>query len=151
MQWTQTKRGLAITTAVLLLTAGCGGDKGPTGPGGGGGDGPAGAYELVAVDRSQVPAVVQVEDCIPTRFQRGELLLNPDGTWWLELGFYDDNYQDGATASDDGAYVQEGSTVWLHSTFSGFTHQARVGGAEVAILYDWCYNGVPDVELVLER
>ena len=132
----------------LLLAAACGGgDKGPTGPGGGAG---GGTYELVALGNAGLPIDLQIEDCLMTRFYGGELSLHEDGTWQQALGFYDDNYGD-ATARDEGTFEQDGATMWLTSEYSGVTHQATVGGGQVRIMYDWCYNGVPDVQLVFDR
>ena len=137
---------LAPWTA-LLLGVGCGGgSKGPTGPGGDG----ATSYDLVALGRFGLPADVQVEDCITTRFHGGELRLDGDGTWEMVIEFSDDNY-DGATSSDEGEFEEDGATVWLTSMYSGITHQATVDGGEVRIMYDWCFNGVPDVQLVFDR
>lgn len=137
---------LAPWTA-LVLGIGCGGgDKGPTGPGA---DGPD-SYELVSLGRMGLPADVQVEDCIPTRFFGGGLRLDEDGTWQLELEFYDDNYGN-ATASDEGEFQEDGGTVWLGSANSGVVHQGTLDGGELKIMYDWCYNGVADVQLVFDR
>jgi hypothetical protein len=41
--------------------------------------------------------------------------------------------------------------VWLASKYSGATYPGTIDGGEVAIMYDWCYNGVPDVQLVFDR
>jgi hypothetical protein len=146
-----TRTALAAMGAMVLATACGGGDKGPTGPGGGDpGVGAEGYYQLVALGGIEVPADLQVEDCIVTRFHGGDLWLQDDGTWQLQIGFSDDNY-DGATATDEGDFEQDGSTLWLTSAYSGVSHEARIGGGEVQIAYDWCFNGVPDVQLVLER
>lgn len=150
MQRSKATRGLALALGMALVAAGCGGDKNPAGPGGGGNDGPEGAYDLVALGRMGLPADVQVEDCILTRFYGGELTITENGTWQLELGFHDDNYGD-ATASDEGEFSQDGENVWFTSMYSGDTHEGSMEGGEVTIMYDWCYNGVPDVQLVLER
>lgn len=149
MQWSEIRRHLSILASgsAMLLAAACGGDKGPTGPGGGG---IAGTYDLVALGRAGLPADAQVEDCILTRFYGGELRLDGDGTWRMALEFHDDNYGD-ATAQDAGEFAQDGATVWLGSEYSGDSHQATIDGSEMRIMYDWCYNGVPDVQLVFER
>ena len=137
---------LAPWTA-LLLAIGCGdGSKSPAGPEG---DGTA-TYDLVALGRMGLPADVQVEDCITSRFQRGELQLDENGAWEMWIEFSDANYEL-ATASDDGRFVAEGATVWLASEWSGITHQATLDGGEVRIQYDWCFNGVADVQLVFAR
>jgi hypothetical protein len=134
---------------VLLLATGCGGgDENPIGPGDG--EAPVGEYELVALGRIELPAHVQVEDCITTRFYGGRLRLSGNGTWQMEIGFSDDNYDD-ATASDEGGFEQQGATVWLTSGYSGVAHQGTLDGRVVRIMYDWCFNGVPDVQLVMAR
>lgn len=43
-----------------------------------------------------------------------------------------------------------GNTVWFQSNVSGSTYQATYDGTDLAITCDWCYNGVPDVQLVFE-
>jgi len=147
------KRGvsmLAVASAVLLATGcGGGGDKSPTGPGGGG-NGVTGEYELVALGRAGLPTDVEVEDCIVTRFFEGGLKLNDDGTWKLGLHIYDDNYGDSGYL-DEGEYEQDGSTLWLWSVYYEATFQGTVDGGEVSIMYDWCENGVPDVQFVFDR
>lgn len=137
---------LAAASAVLLATA-CGGDKN-TGPGGG--NGIEGEYDLVALGRAGLPTDVQIEDCIPTRFFEGGLKLNDDGTWKIRLHIYDDNYGDSGY-EDEGGYEQEGSTVWLWSVYYEATFQGTVDGGEVSIMYDWCENGVPDLQFVFDR
>jgi hypothetical protein len=41
--------------------------------------------------------------------------------------------------------------VWFDSQISGTSYAGTVNGTEVKIMYDWCYNGVPDVQLVFAR
>ena len=150
MHWSETKRHMSILAAAsaLLVAAACGGDKSPTGPGGGGG--PTATYDLVALGRAGLPADAQLEDCIVTRFYSGGLQLDGNGSWQLQLQFHDDNYGD-AGYTDEGQFEQQGSTVWLNSELSGDTFQATLDGTEMKIMYDWCYNGVPDVQLVFDR
>jgi hypothetical protein len=141
---------LAAASAVLLATACGGGDnKGPTGPGGGD-NGVTGEYELVTVGRSALPTDVQIEDCIPTRFFEGQLKLLDDGTWKLGLHLYDDNYGDSGYL-DEGEWEQDGSTVQLYSVYYRATFEGRLTGNEVSIMYDWCENGVPDLQFVFDR
>jgi hypothetical protein len=126
---------------------GCGGgDHNPTGPGGG----IAADYDMVAVGRAGLPADAEVEDCTLTRFYSGSLRLNGNGTWQVRLQVNDDNYGDW-TSVDEGQFPQDGATAWLNSKYSGATNQATLDGGEVTIMYDWCYNGVPDVQLVFDR
>jgi hypothetical protein len=142
---------LAAASAVLLATACGGGDKSPTGPGNGGDDNAiTGEYELVQVGRDGLPTEVQIEDCIPTQFFEGRLRLEADGTWKLGLHLYDDNYGD-AGYLDEGQYERNGSTVRLYSVYYDATFQARLDDGEVSIMYDWCENGVPDLQFVFDR
>jgi hypothetical protein len=141
---------LTAASAGLLATA-CGGgdDKGPTGPGGGG-NGITGTYELTALGRDGLPTDVQIEDCIPTRFFEGGLKLNDDGTWKIRLHIYDDNYGDSGY-EDEGEYEQNGSSVSLWSVYYEASFRGTVDGGEVSIMYDWCDNGVPDLQFVFDR
>ena len=93
---------------------------------------------------------MQIEDCIPTRFFEGRLRLEADGTWRLGLHLYDDNYGDSGYG-DEGQYERDGSTVWLYSVYYEATFEARVNGGQVSIMYDWCENGVPDLQFVFDR
>ena len=137
---------LAPWTA-LLLGIGCGGDdKSPTGPGGGG----ATSYELVALGRVGLPADLAVEDCITTRFYGGDLEVREDGTWRIRLGVHDAADGDWPYL-DEGEFDDDGETVWFDSWYSGASYPGTADGAEMKIMYDWCYNGVPDVQLVFER
>jgi hypothetical protein len=65
----------------------------------------------------------------------GTTLLLADGDW----GYRDQGH---IGADEDG--------VWFDSEVSGVSYQGLVGGGEVTIVYDWCFNGVPDVQLVFE-
>lgn len=137
---------LAPWTA-LVLGIGCGGgDKGPTGPGGGG----SSTYELVALGRMGLPADAVLEDCIPTRFYGGDLEVREDGTWRIRLGVHDEKDGDWAY-QDDGDVYEDGETVWFESQYSGMSYSGTVDGSEVRIMYDWCFNGVPDVQLVFDQ
>jgi hypothetical protein len=138
---------LAPWTA-LLLAIGCGGgDKGPSGPGGG--QGPV-SSELVSLGRMGLPADAQLEDCTLTRFYGGGLEVTDDGSWQITLQVHDNNYGDWGYA-DEGEIEEDGTTVWFVSDVSGSSYQGEVDGSEVRIMYDWCYNGVPDVQLVFDR
>ena len=131
----------------VLLAAACGGgDKGPTGPGG---EAPA-SYEMVSLGRMGLPADAQVEDCIVTRFYGGDLQVTADGDWRIGLGVHDDNYGDWGH-EDEGTIEQDGDNVWFTSVYSGSSYQGQVDGSEVKIMYDWCYNGVADVQLVFDQ
>lgn len=146
MHRSETKRRvsiLAAASALLLATACGGGDKSPTGPGGG--DGGA-DFDLVALGFAGLPADTQLEDCTMTRFYGGGLHVNRDGTWRISLQVHDDNDGDWGYR-DEGEVEQDGETLWFDSGISGASYQGTVDGSEIKIMYDWCYNGVPDVQL----
>jgi hypothetical protein len=132
----------------LLLAAACGGgDNGPTGPD----DGMAPVtYDLVALGRAGLPADAQLEDCTVTRFYSGGLQVTDDWSWQISLQVHD---VDGDWGYLDEGEVEEdaGGALWFVSDVSGSSYQATVDGNEVSIMYDWCYNGVPDVQLVFDR
>jgi hypothetical protein len=151
MHWRNAKRCLSILAAgsALMLAAACGGgDKGPTGPGGD--NNIAGNYDLVALGGAGLPADVEPEDCTVTRFYSGGLQLKANGTWQLGLQFSDENYGNSGY-EDDGQFEQDGRTVWLKSAVSGSRYHATIEGDQVNVMYDWCYDGVPDVELTFGR
>jgi hypothetical protein len=131
----------------LLLAAACGGgDKGPTGPGGG--DEPIG-YELVSLGRMGLPADAQLEDCTLTRFYSGQLQVTDDWSWQISLQVHDVDGDWGYL--DEGEVEEDGEAFRFVSNVSGSSYQGTVNGSEVSIMYDWCYNGVPDVQLVFDR
>jgi hypothetical protein len=132
----------------LLLAAACGGgDKGPTDPGTG--MEPI-TYDLVALGRAGLPADAQLEDCTLTRFYSGGLRVTDDGSWEIRLQVHDDNYGDWGYA-DGGEVEEDGGAFWFVSDVSGSAFQGTLDRAEATIMYDWCYDGVPDVQLVFDR
>jgi hypothetical protein len=63
---------------------------------------------------------------------------------------HDGNYGDWGYR-DEGQIEQDGSTLWFDSEVSGTSHQGTIDGQEITIMYDWCENGVADVQLVFDR
>jgi hypothetical protein len=139
---------LLVPCAALLLGTGCGGggDKGPTGPGGG----ETARFALMSVGKAGLPADVKVEDCTLTRFYGGEMVVTDDGGWELRLQVHDGNYGDW-TSGDKGEIEDDGYNLWFVSDYSGSSYPADVEGTEIKMMYDWCYNEVPDIQLVLDR
>ena len=130
----------------LLLAAACG-DEGPSGPGGG--DMEPITYDLVSLGRMGLPADAQLEDCTVTRFYSGGLRVTDDGSWEIRLQVHDVDGEWGYL--DNGEVEGDGGAFWFVSDVSGSVYQGTLDGAEATIMYDWCYNGVPDVQLVFDR
>jgi hypothetical protein len=129
----------------LLLAAACGGGDKGTGPGGM----EQITYDLVALGRAGLPADAQLEDCMLTRFYSGALKVTDDGSWHINLQVHDES---GDWGSEDWGEVEEnGGAFWFVSDNDGSTYQGTLDGSEATIMYDWCYNGVPDVQLVFDR
>jgi hypothetical protein len=159
MQWMRIKRGLSILAggSALLLAAACGGgDKSPTGPTGPGGQGPDNPntveFRLAALGRVGLPADLEIEDCKLTRFYSGKIEINPhSGEWQIDLQVHDDTGDWGFR--DWGQSEGDDTDVLFDSDYSGITYQGTVNGngTEVTIMYDWCANGVPDMQLVFDR
>jgi hypothetical protein len=148
MHWAEIKRRLGILVggwALLLATAFGGGDKNPSGSGGGG---DSATYDLVALGHAGLPADTQPEDCTETRLYSGGLKVNANGTWQIKPEVHDESGDWGY--EDEGRIEQNGATVSFDSQISGSSYQGTVDNTGVSIMYDWCYNGVPDVQLVFE-
>lgn len=143
-------------TAMLIAAVGCGGDdKSPTGPGNQGqGDNPnAIEFQLVALGRVGLPTDAQLENCGVTRFYGGKINIDPNtGEWDIHLRVHDDQSGDWGYL-DTGRSVGDDETVLFESDVSGVTYNGTVNGdgTEVTIMYDWCFDGVPDVQLVFDR
>jgi hypothetical protein len=133
--------------AALLLAAACGGggDKTPTGP-----TDNSIQFSLAALGRAGLPADAQVEDCKLTRFYSGQIKLDPNSdAWQIGLEVHDDTGDWGYV--DRGTAHVDGTTVWFDSDISGVSYRGTVSNNEITIMYDWCANGVPDVQLVFDR
>ena len=153
MSWSERIRRLSALspwTALLMAAFGCGGgDKSPTAPGGGGGD--VAELELVRLGLAGLPADAKVEDCTLTRFYGGGITIDQQtGRWQITLQVHDANYGDWGYR-DQGQTEVDGDTVWFDSEISGTSHAGTVDGTEVKVMYDWCENGVADVQLVFDR
>ena len=159
MWWTEKTRRLttlSLGTTLLIAAVGCGGgDKSPTGPDGQGpgGDQNAMEFTLAALGRVGLPADAQLEDCQVTRFYGGTIAIEPKtGQWQIDLRVHDDDDGDWAYR-DYGESVGNGETVFFDSQISGVRYEGTVDGdaTEIKIMYDWCFDGVPDVQLVFDR
>jgi hypothetical protein len=129
----------------LLLAAACGGDKGPTGPDGGM---QQVTYDLVALGRAGLPADAQLEDCLLTRFYSGALKITDDGSWQVTLKIHDER---GDWDAEDHGEVEENGEAFSFVSDDGSIYQGTLASSEATIMYDWCWNGVPDVQLVFDR
>jgi hypothetical protein len=155
----RTRRLSWLVPAALLLATACGGgDKSPTGPGGQDGPGGQGApsnsiqFRLASLGLVGLPADLAIEDCKLTRFYSGKIAIDPNsGEWQVDLQVHDDTGDWGFR--DYGQSVGNDSQVRFTSDYSGITYQGTVNGdgSEVTMMYDWCANGVPDVQLVFDR
>ena len=162
MSWIESMRRLTRLspwTVALIGAIGCGGgDKGPTGPTGPGegGQDPGGStaieFELVRLGLVGLPADTQFEDCPVTRFYGGTIAIEPKtGQWQIDLQVHDDNYGDWGLPGLWASRRKTASGVF-DSQISGVSYAGTVrDGTEMKIMYDWCYNGVPDVQLVFAR
>ena len=129
----------------LLLAAACGGDKSPTEPGG---DMQQISYDLVALGRMGLPADAQLEQCTLTRFYSGTLEVADDWSWHFTLQVHDElgDWE----AENYGEVEENGGAYWFVSD-DGSAYQGTLDGSEATIMYDWCVDGVPDVQLVFDR
>ena len=150
-------RAWYLWTTMLMAAIGCGGggDKSPTGPADPGpADNPnAIEFQLVALGRIGVPSDAQLEDCGVVHFYGGRIEIDPNsGEWQIHLKVHDDESGDWFYL-DTGRSVGDDATVLFESDESGVTYNGTVNqdGTEVTIQYDWCFDGVPDVQLVFDR
>ena len=146
MQWTDLTRGLGmlLTAASSLALAACGSGDKTLGPDTGNVD----TWDMVAVGNAGLPAEAEVEDCRLTRFDHGKLELREDGAWRITLQVNDVSGDWGY--HDEGKYQSNGDTGWFQSQITGTTYRATYDGTDLRIDYDWCENGVTDVQLVFE-
>jgi hypothetical protein len=146
MQWTDLTRRLAkLSAASTLVLAACGGGDKNLGPETGG---DVDTWDMVALGNAGLPAEAEVEDCRLTRFDHGTLELREDGAWRITLQVNDVSGDWGY--HDEGEFQSNGDTGWFRSQITGTTYQATYDGTDLRIDYDWCENGVPDVQFVFE-
>jgi hypothetical protein len=131
-----------------MSACGGGGDKSPTGPGNDGGQQTIN-YQLASLGKVGLPADLQIEDCAITRFYSGRMQVTDDGSWEIVLQVHDFSGDWGYL--DRGEVEQDGVALQFDSEVSGVSYQGQVDGSEIKIMYDWCANGVPDVQLVFDR
>jgi hypothetical protein len=149
-----------VPLPMMLFAAACGGgdSKSPTGPSGPGdeGQGPDGGsrveFQLSSLGLAGLPADAEVEDCQLTRFYGGTIAIDPNsGEWQIDLKVHDDSGD--WHFRDYGGSEGDGTTVLFDSQVSQAIYQGTVNGdaSEIKIMYDWCANGVPDIQLVFDR
>lgn len=144
-----------VPLPVVLFAAACGGgDKSPTGPNdpGPGQQQDRVPFQLVALGRAGLPADAEVEDCQLTRFYGGTIAIDPKtGEWQIDLNVHDDTGD--WHFRDYGGSEGNGNTVVFDSQVSDDSYPGTVNGdaSEITIMYDWCANGVPDIQLVFDR
>jgi hypothetical protein len=132
----------ALALCSTLVLAGCGGSDGNTGPGGGVG----GQYELVGINEDALPESEVIENCSETVFYSGSLSLDGDRfEMQLEL---DDDEQD--WLGDHGTFTRNGNDLHFRSEAWGDQFEGELEGSLVVLYYDYCSNGVADVDLVFE-
>jgi hypothetical protein len=150
MRWFELKRMWRTlpVSAGLVLAVACGGDNdGGTGPGGGS---LSGSYQLVGVDEDGLPEVIQVENCGPARFTSGSMTLDEDGNFELSIVYDDEEGPDGF--QDHGRFQRQGDTDLSFSSVAwGDQFAGEVDGDLVVLYYDFCANGVYDIDFVFEK
>lgn len=141
------RAGRVAAIGALLLSGACGGDNG-TGPGGGGG-GVGGNYQLIGVNDIEVPAVVQMEHCTPSRFTDGALVLDGNGSWQLAIELEDETGQH--VLQDAGQFRRQGEELAFDSEAYGDRFYGEIDEGLVFLYYDFCSNGEHDIDFVFEK
>ena len=139
-------RPVAAWWALVVLAAACGGGKdgGATGPGGGGGD-VVGDYMLVGADNNGLPAVVESEGCSAIQVLNGDISLNTDGTFSMQLNWNDTDGQTRFTG-DHGHYRQTNNGLQFSSETWGDQFQGEAEGDQVSVQWDFC-GDTPGAEM----
>jgi hypothetical protein len=138
-------RTLAALGFTLIVAGACGGGgDNATGPGGSTG----GTYNLVRTNGDRVPAIEQVEDCSPSRFREGTLTLTADGDWHVSVK--GDDERGPQVMSDQGKYERDGGDLSFESPEWG-DFDGEIDGNQVVLHYDFCENGVADIDFEFQR
>ncbi len=132
---------MALCSTVVLT--GCGGSDGGTGPGGGIG----GQYDLVGINEDGLPESEAIEDCSETLFYSGSLSMN-GSHWEMRVDWEDDDGEN--WTGDNGSFERDGNNLYFRSEAWGGDFEGEVEGSLVVLYYDFCSNGVADVDLVFE-
>jgi hypothetical protein len=133
----------AMALASALVLTGCGGSDGGTGPGGGLG----GQYELVGINEDGLPESEVIEGCDETVFYSGNLRMDGDN-WEMRVDWEDANGE--SWTGDHGSFERDGNTLYFRSEAWGDGFEGELEGSLVVLYYDFCTNGVADVDLVFE-
>jgi hypothetical protein len=133
----------AMALCSTLVLGGCGGSDGGTGPGGGLG----GQLELVGINEDGLPESEVIEDCDETWFYSGTLSMN-GANWEMRVEWEDGNGE--SWTGDHGSFERDGNDLYFRSEAWGDEFEGEVEGSLVVLYYDFCTNGVADVDLVFE-
>ncbi|MEZ0333934.1 MAG: hypothetical protein ACAI18_07990 [Gemmatimonadales bacterium] len=134
----------ALALCSTLVLTGCGGSDGGTGPGGGG---IGGQYELVGINEDALPESEVIENCSETVFYSGSLSLDNDS---FEMRVEKDDLDGEDWFGDHGTFERDGNDLHFRSEAWGDEFEGEVEGSLVVLYYDYCANGVADVDLVFE-
>lgn len=152
MRWFELQRiwrALPVAAALFLVGA-CGGDDNGGGLGPGNGGGLAGTYQLVGINEDGIPEEEQMEDCAPTLFTNGSMSMDGDGTYSLSVEY--EQFGDPDGWQDNGTFQrQENGDLSFDSEAWGDRFEGEVDGDLVVLYYDFCTNGVADIDLVFEK
>jgi hypothetical protein len=144
MRWPGLKREwrfVAAWWAAVVLAAAHDGHADAGGPADSGSL--AGTYRLVGVDEDGVPAVAQMENCTPSRFNGGAMSLTAAGTWRLAIDWNDEH---GSHVLRDSGWVRQiRDDLAFDSERYRDGFRGTVRGAVVLLRYGFCGRGPGDV------
>ena len=104
---------------------------------------------MVGINEDGLPEEEQMEECTSTLFQGGSLALSGNGTWEFAIDVADENGE--WTLQDGGRYESDGVDLQFASAAYGDQFEGEIEGDLVVLYYDFCANGVADIDLVFER